>query len=79
MIIGKEVLIKHTQEIDKWYKNCFQGRFKQNSVEFSGKNTTIFDCCVVKTLVGMNPKAVYSSAERRAPRKIEQADCPEKI
>ena len=34
---------------------------------------------VQKYLVVMNPKAVYSSAERRAPRKIEQADCPEKI
>jgi len=27
----------------------------------------------------MNPKAENSSAERQAPKKIEQADCPEKI
>ena len=30
-------------------------------------------------LAGMNPKEENSSAERRAPKKIEQADCPEKI
>jgi hypothetical protein len=35
--------------------------------------------CTKVTLVGMNSKAENSCAERQAPSKIEQADCPEQI